>query len=192
MQRGGGHLQSSFYMVRQSPTPLTRVLVFGYIYALRKAHEAMEGWWVPPCAILQLCMLSVLSLHVPALWSGRVNLQRCITQLEQTIMYFSILHFMVVWWSDGSAVAYTTAALCLGWYVWSRISREWLPLPELMKTTLVLYFVGCVPLLWIQSPRPAVSHRPELYEFLCDISLVCFECTAHVYDRLWELMVNSP
>lgn len=135
-------------------------------------------------------MVSILSLHLPALWSGQVNLQRCVSQLEKTVLYFGVLQMMVLWWGNGSAEENAYAALCLSWYVWNNIGQEWLPTPELMKSTLVVYFVACVPILWLQSPK--VAAWPPLsipMLFLCDISLLALECISLAYGRLWELLL---
>ena len=174
-----------------SPSSMIRIMGLGYITLLKHAHVIFKGWEIiPSCTILQLCMVSILSLHLPALWSGQVNLQRCVSQLEKTVLYFGVLQMMVLWWGNGSAEENAYAALCLSWYVWNNIGQEWLPTPELMKSTLVVYFVACVPILWLQSPK--VAAWPPLsipMLFLCDISLLALECISLAYGRLWELLL---
>lgn len=200
-----------------APSALTRVLGVGYMVLLKAMIQRQQDaagaaarqpppatvtvsaellatrFKVPACAILQLCMVSVLSVHIPALWSGRVNLCACVARLEKGVLYFGILQTLCLVWGDGLATVNTCAALSLAWYVWSNSHREWLPTPESMKVTLTVYFAVCVPLLWLISATP-----PEDTEIttvllvtacLCDISLLCLECVLQAYARLWELLI---
>lgn len=193
------------------PSAIARVWGLGYIYALQKTGPLVvvsdwwrliiliikpeAWWWVSPCMILQLCMLGILSLHLPALWSERVNRRTCVTQLEKTALYFAVLQgLMLMGWGNGSATEYTCAALCLGWYVGqSRKKREWMSAPERMQYLLGVYFLGCVPILWLwmEDKGPYDNSSSVWVYVLCDISLVCLECALQVYARLGELCVAA-
>lgn len=179
---------------------LTRALGVAYIYALHKTRASWSHWkplWgVPPCLIQHLCMLTILSMHVPALWASRVNQRRCVTELESLVLYYCVLQGLVAVLYPHAAdeVAHTQVAWCLAWYVWDRIHRDWLPAPGLMQYTLVLYFVACVPLLWLQvSPTPhdnaAGGCFPSLSACMCDLSWIGFECVQPLYARLCQLML---
>jgi hypothetical protein len=183
----------------KAPSAFARVFGLGYLFVLRQQQQRFALWpGLPPCAILYLCLLSVLSVHVPALWSGRVNLVRCVAQLEKVLLYFAVLQtVLLTLWGQGneedntgpSPTAYTCAAMCLGWYVWNSVGRDWLPTPASMKLSLVVYFAGCVPLLWLGAPSEAMPvEQPLTTACLCDVSLVCLACVLHAYGRLWELM----
>jgi hypothetical protein len=192
---------------------MTRLWAFGYVLGLKRLQsgaltqrQSAEGVWndllsvfeppvhMPPCAILHLCMLSILCLHVPALWSKHVNQRACVTQLEKTSLYFAVLQSLVLGvGGDGSTMGYTLAALCLGWYVWQSLHQnrgEWLSAPKQMKQMLVLYFVGCVPAMWMWSPKEE-PQRLVLLLLICDVSLVCSECVLQVYVRLGEMCVAT-
>lgn len=177
------------------PSSLIRSAGFLYLYALHKAARWLPWktrlWAVSPSLIQHLCMLSILSLHLPALRSERINPQRCVAELERIVLYYSVMQGVIAaLCPHADEVVHTQAALCLGWYVWHRTHREWLPSPELMRCTLILYFLACVPLLWVQitpqsSAPAAVCHC--IAACLCDLTWVGFECIQRVYTRLGEL-----
>ena len=81
-----------------SPSSLLRVLGAAYVYALHQLGPWNLGMELHPWMILPMCLLNILWLHVPALWSGRVNLQLCVAHLEGTVQYFAILLLIVVYW----------------------------------------------------------------------------------------------
>jgi hypothetical protein len=182
-----------------SPSALVRIFGFFYIQILNKLHLQCSEWLtqlcVPPAVILYFCMLSILSMHIPALWSKRINVHLCVMQLEKNLLYFGVLQTMILIWGNRSATVNSCAALCMAWYVWTNLKRDWLPMPENMKFNLVIYFIVCVPLLWLVMPLEKNSsalvenHQLLVTVFLCDISLICLECVLQAYGRLWEVMM---
>ena len=167
-----------------SPSSLLRVLGAAYVYALHQLGPWNLGMELHPWMILPMCLLNILWLHVPALWSGRVNLQLCVAHLEGTVQYFAILLLIVVYWGESLALS-TQAALFLAWHVWQNLSSDWLPSPMLMQLTLCLNFALFVPAVWMHSSTEASSPDFICIHLACDMALMAFQCCIRIYAALF-------
>ena len=134
--------------------------------------------------LLPMCMFCILIPHVPALWSGRVNLDACVGRLEASLLYFVLLQLLLLYCGSGLVLS-TLAALCLGWHSVQGASREWIHSPLLLQTSITLFFVAFVPLLW--STHQPLVEKGWSHLMLCDLSLVLLEASLRVYGMLFAL-----
>jgi hypothetical protein len=137
---------------------------------------------------LHACMLSILSLHVHALCSGRIHLQLCVTQLEGVVLYYGMLLAATLFWNYIGM----QAGLYLCWHVWQNAGRDWLPSPWLMRASLSLCWLLFVPLASVMplaswEKEDGLSRYEVLMGFLvCDAVLALFQGTIRLYAMAWQ------
>ena len=165
------------------PSALTRLLWLGYLTLLQRLPSFAKDPPLKGGMLLPMCILCILTPHMPALWAGRVNTHACVGRLEASLLYFVILQLLL---RDTHELWLPThAALCLGWHAVHGLGRDGLHSQLLLQTTLGLYFVVFVPLLWSLQPLqpPYACTWPQL--LMCDLSLVLLQASLRAYHMLW-------
>jgi hypothetical protein len=171
-----------------SPSALMRLLGLGYLALMLRVPTSNSK---PPLLqsemLLPMCMACILTT---TLWSGSGYNVR-VGRLEASVLYFLCLQLLLSFFGPHNRLQLSThAALCLSWHAAQGVglvAPDWI---RLLQTSLCLFFMGFVPLLWSMQEEQKPDGNCLSQLLLCDLSLVMLEGVQWLYGLVWVFLTR--